>query len=138
MAKKSMMGLALAGGAALVIMGSKGKKKKKRVSSEAGLNLNLGESWMRHGGGDAEKLEFDAECNEIINKLNFGKHNEWLTNRYLAIRDSGVNSPDEIAIALLKEQSEQCPWDDQSQWTTLMSDLFGQLRDAVSVYMDAT
>jgi len=137
MAKKGI-GLAIAGGAALVILGSGKKKKKKKVSSDAGPELNLGESWMRHGGGDAEKLEFDAECNEIINKLNFGKHNEWLTNRFLAIRGSGVENPDEIAVALLKEQSEQCPWDDQSQWTTLMADLFGQLRDAVSVYMDAT
>ena len=140
MANKQMFGLALAGGAALIVMGGKKKKKKKSagVDTADDIELNLGESWMRHGGGEDEQLEFDAECNVIINKLNFGKHNEWLTNRYLSMRQSGIEDPDQIALELLKEQSTQCPWDDQSQWTTLMADLFGQLRDSVAVYMDAT
>lgn len=141
MANKTGMGLALAGGAALLLLSSGSKKRSKKSSNGNGKkedkDIELGSRWMELGGGSDEKIKFDDECREIINKLSFEKHNQWITNRYFDFRKEGMEDADAITLRLLKEQSEQCPWDDQSQWTSLMSELYAQLRDGVATYMQS-
>lgn len=153
MAKNTGMGLLLAGGAALVLMSGGKKKKKKSSSAEPKPNGKdngdngekqsiLPKPYLDYSGGSAEKLVFDNECKEILEKIDMtpgGAHDQWLTGRYMQLVESGMTSPEEITLQLLREQSEHCPWDDQTQWTELMENTYATLLDAgVRPYMKAT
>ena len=151
MAKNTGMGLLLAGGAALVLMSGGGKKKKKKSPSDTPKTNGkdseekpsiLPKPYLEYSGGSAEKLVFDSECKEILEKIDMtpgGAHDQWLTGRYMQLVDSGMTSPEEITIQLLREQSDHCPWDDQTQWTELMNNTYTTLLDAgIRPYMKAT
>lgn len=126
MAGKSSIPLLLGVGAAALLLGGKKKKKKSGVAGE-----KLYPKYMADDG-DGERLLFDEECSAIINKANYDSHNAWITNRYSQLFKDGMTDPDQLTIQLLKDQSEHCPWNDRSEWTPLMEELYAQLFSAVT------
>lgn len=145
MAKNSGMGLMVAGGAALLLL-SGGKKKKKKKSDGvgkpgAGNGYDTGEidddsvkspakRPFMDVGAKAEKMVFDQECKAVIENVDLSPgspHDQWLTTRYYELREGGMNDPEEITLQLLKEQTEHCPWDDESRWTDFMRNTYETL-----------
>jgi hypothetical protein len=140
MAKSSAMPLLLvAGGAALLMSG---KKKSRTKGNGASNKADEDRRWIEVGFpdeysevGSIEKLMLDQECTALAKKLDPGKHNAWVTSRYMQLVAEGVaTSPDDITLTLLREQSDHCPWDDRASWTPLMKSLYDQLLAAVEVY----
>jgi len=135
MPKTAMPLLLVAGGAALVMAAGK-KKKLKKPSEEPDRKYIEVIVPTEYGEGTAEKLILDEECNAIAEKIDFHKHNTYITSRYHQLLKEGVlTTPEEISLQLLREQSTHCNWDaDRSQWTDLMRALYDQLFTAVKVY----
>lgn len=149
MSGKAIIPLALAGGAVALFFATKkssaeeaaAKKKKKKKEEKWGDVPDLDPiDWQQLAPGDGAdaKMVFDAECNQITNKLNMREHNSWLTNRYFQLLSEGAESLEEVTIQLLRDQSEHCPWDDPDQWTSLMKALYAQLFEAVKAWHDQT
>lgn len=119
MASKSTLPLVLAAGAgALLLMG--GKKKKT--------------SWVAAPTHVPGMLIMDSECSEILNKLNEGDADMWLTNRYNELVDGGMSDLDQITLQILKDQSNHCPWDTPSKWTPFMKALRDQFAEAINEF----
>lgn len=108
---------------------SKRARKPKREKGEEG---EPGTDPL-DGKTDDARIKLDSECMEIISKLEGlePEHDTWLTNRHNQLYAEGMIDPNDLAIQMLKDQSEHCPWDDQSKWTALMKELHTQLLDAV-------
>ena len=139
MAGKSAMPLLLVAGAAALVLG--GKKKKRKPSTTNGVTKPGEEKkWVEvgipseYGGGEGDRLVLDAECANIAQKIDFGKHNTWVTSRFHQIVAEGTVDPAIITLRLLQEQSEHCPWGDPSSWTPMMKELHDQLLVAVQTY----
>ena len=142
MAKNSAMPLLLLAGGAAVMMS---KKKKKKSKSSAAKTPDAPEvpDWsaiddprvkMPEAGGESEKLVFNAECTEFAGKLNFDKHNEYITGVFHDMVENGVTDADAITLAMLKDQAPNCPWNNEPKWSDLMRGLYEQLNSAVSEY----
>lgn len=134
MAGKSAIPLILvAGGAALLLSGKKKRSSDGRKELKKPTYIDISSDPV----GD-DRIKFDEECGSIINKLNFDDHNNWLTNRYYQLLDEGVVDVEHIAVQLLKDQSNHCPWDDVSSWTPFMKSVYNQLLDAVRGWHEHT
>jgi hypothetical protein len=142
MAKNSGMGLLVAGGAALLLL-SGGKKKKKKTNGAVTPGPGIDETGdetdgsvrptkrpFMDTGAKAEKMVFDKECKAVIENVDLSPgspHDQWLTTRYYELREAGMDDPAEITLQLLMEQTEHCPWDDESRWTDFMRSTYNTL-----------
>lgn len=153
MAKSSAMPFLLLAGGAAVVMSSKKKKKKTKKKEAETPELLEAPDWskmpeapewsklddpriqMPEPGGDSEKLVFNAECTEFADKLNFDKHNEYITGMFHDMVEDGVRDAASITRAMLKDQAPNCPWEGSpAEWTDLMKGLWTQLYAAVGEY----
>lgn len=150
MAKQSALPLLLVAGGAAVVMSRKKKKKKasdkptvsEPESGETTVPPEFRPNWSEvydlripvEGGGESERLVFNAECTEFAEKLNYDAHNEYITAMFHDLVEGGMQDVSEITMAMLKDQAPNCPWDDPPRWTDLMTALFGQLKGAVGEY----
>lgn len=137
---KSAAPLVLALGAGALIFGTKKKKKSSESSSRPSIDVNTaGEHY--EGSFDPNTsnafLVLDQECMEIAKKINPSAHNTYITNRFHQLVSEGWADVDKIALRILKDQSEHCPWEDPNKWTPMMKGLFQQLRDASAVYYES-
>ena len=129
------MPLLLGVGAAALLLG--GKKKKKSTAATNGNGKTpkdleeLKYLEIATGPGGDERLTFDEECSEIINKMDMEAHNNWITNRYFQLIGEGMTDLNAVTLQLLKDQSTHCPWDEPDKWTPLMSGLYEQLLGGV-------
>lgn len=143
MAKNSGMGLLVAGGAALLLLSGGKKKKKKKTNGAVTPGPGIDETGdetdgsvrptkrpFMDTGAKAEKMVFDKECKAVIENVDLSPgspHDQWLTTRYYELREAGMDDPAEITLQLLMEQTEHCPWDDESRWTDFMRSTYNTL-----------
>lgn len=121
-----------------------GKKKKRRKTSAPEVEEKpSAPDWssiydprvkLPESGGESDKLVFNAECTEFADKLNYDKHNQYITGMFHDMVEEGITDASAITMAMLKDQAPNCPWDDQAKWTELMEGLHGQLLAAVQEY----
>lgn len=131
MANKSAFPL-IAGAAALAYLMVGSSKKKKtttdfRVPDKGKADSDEDEPNVF----PPDRLVINQECTEILNNLEKAVHDQWLTNRAAELYNDGLKDLDALTLQLLKDQSEHCPWDDESKWTGLMKGLYEQLNKAV-------
>lgn len=118
MAKSAVPLILAAGAGALLFMMGKKKKPKSSIATESDLGM----------------LVMNSECTEIINKLNHGDADAWMTRRYNELVDLGISKVETITLQMLKDQSRHCPWDTPSKWTPFMGELYAQYLDAINVW----
>lgn len=139
MAKQSALPLLLIAGGAAVMMGKKKKRKKSSSTTEKPSPPDWSKVYdprvkMPEAGGESAKMVFNTECTEFADKLNYDKHNEYITGMFHDMVEEGITDSGAITLTMLKEQAPNCPWDDQSKWTELMKGLYEQLLAAVQEY----
>jgi hypothetical protein len=132
MAGKSSAPLLLGLGAAALLLGGKKKKKdaKKTDVSTAYDRIDF----MSSTSGEGTML-LDQECMEIANMLDPTQHNTYITNRFNQMVAEGWDDPGAIALQLMSEQSNHCPWSEPKEaWTPMMKELYSQLVTGVTEY----
>jgi len=160
MAKQSAVPfMILAAGAAALAMKKKKKKKSgaSTPSDSAGgssdpsspdfrPNWNeifrpdtvvLKSSWdqmFNEGQAPNAKMVFNADCTDFAAPVADEEHNQYITMMFHHLVEAGSRDLDEISLAILKDQAPNCPWDDPSMWTELMTGVYGQLRQGVAEY----
>lgn len=142
MAKQSALPLLLVAGVAAVAM--KKKKKKKRPASETTdeTTPEAAPNWSEvydprvavESGGESAKMVLDSECVQFAEKLNYDAHNQYISGMFHTLVESGTKDANAITMAILRDQAPNCPWDDHSKWTELMSGIHEQLSGAIGEY----
>lgn len=138
MAGKSALPLIIGVGAAALLLGKKKRTSKTGNGKSDPDQVRVQYPDMTSDPTGDSRIVLDQECSQIINKLSYPEHNNWITNRYYQLLSDGLTDLDEMTVQLLKEQSNHCPWDDPSKWTPLMGGLFEQLNAAVKGWHEQT
>ena len=136
MAGKSALPLVLMAGAAAVVLGGKKKKRKKKpaITPDDEAQLKWIPPHLEHSEEGSEKLTFDEECDAFADKLNYDKHNAYVTGMFHSQIQSGNTNARDIVMAMLKDQAGKCPWDEPAEYTELMNAIADQLLKAVQQY----
>ena len=137
MAGKGALPLVLMAGAAAVVLGGKKKKRKKRPPTptpDVEGKIDWKPPRLEHSEEGGEKLIFDEECAAFADKLNYDKHNAYITGMFHSQTQAGNTNARDIVMAMLEDQAGQCPWGDPAEYTELMLDISNQLLAAVQKY----
>lgn len=133
--------LLYAAGAAALILGGKKKRRKKATPptptpEEEEEHISWRSSRLEHSEDGKERLPFDEECQAFADKLNYDKHNIYITGMFHSEVQGGNTSARSIVMEMLKDQAPDCPWDDPGAYTELMADIQEQLLAAVQRYAE--
>ncbi len=154
---KSAAPLILGLGAAVLLFG--GKKKKKSGKSENTTDptkpdfrpnwneIHRPETVLLKSGWDQwleenpqapnAKMVFSEACSEFAQEINPDEHKNYITMMFHHLVENMPHSNlsvDNIAMAIIKDQAPNCPWDEKSAWTELMTGVYDQLRQGVAEY----
>lgn len=123
MANKALPLLALGAGALLLMSRKKKTTPVPPTKDEEELPVS-------------NKLQFDKECEALLQRLDVKGYDARMTNKYLQLRNEGVEDLDEITLEILKMDAPHCPWEDPTSYTKQMNLTYNAQLAAIKNYAE--
>lgn len=101
-ATKYILPAAILLGAAFVIGGASGKKRKGGGHWEP-----VPDNGKRP---ESDRMLFDDGCNDLIVRVRSQAYDERITNMYWELRQQGIDDAETLAVGILQMDAPQCMW----------------------------